>query len=46
MTNDVRCALQVACEKLGELLRKAGLPEATRLTRCRISRYRVFKWKE
>jgi AmmeMemoRadiSam system protein A len=31
---------------LGELLRKAGLPEATRLTRCRISRYRVFKWKE
>jgi MEMO1 family protein len=31
---------------LGELLRKAGLPEATRLTRCRISRYRVFKWQE
>jgi MEMO1 family protein len=31
---------------LSELLRKAGLPEATRLTRCRISRYRVFKWKE
>jgi MEMO1 family protein len=31
---------------LGELMRKAGLPDATRLTRCRISRYRVFKWKE
>jgi AmmeMemoRadiSam system protein A len=31
---------------LAELLRKAGLPEATRLTRCRVSRYRVFKWKE
>ncbi len=31
---------------LGELRRKAGLPEATRVTRCRISRYRVFKWKE
>jgi MEMO1 family protein len=31
---------------LRELLRKAGLPEATRLTRCRILRYRVFKWKE
>jgi AmmeMemoRadiSam system protein B/AmmeMemoRadiSam system protein A len=31
---------------LGGLLRKAGLPEATRLTRCRVSRYRVFKWKE
>jgi MEMO1 family protein len=31
---------------LGELLRKAGLPETTRLTRCKVSRYRVFKWKE
>ena len=31
---------------LGELLRKAGLPADTRLTRCRLSRYRVFKWKE
>jgi AmmeMemoRadiSam system protein A len=31
---------------LGELMRKAGLPDATRLTRCSFSRYRVFKWKE
>jgi MEMO1 family protein len=27
-----------------ELLRKAGLPEHTRLTRCKISRYRVVKF--
>ena len=31
---------------LGELIRKAGLPGDTRITRCRLSRYRVFKWKE
>ena len=31
---------------LNELLRKAGLPADTRLGRCRISRYRVAKWKE
>jgi AmmeMemoRadiSam system protein A len=31
---------------LAHLLKKAGLPLDTRLTRCKISRYRVFKWKE
>lgn len=31
---------------LGELARKAGLPADIRLGRCRISRYRVAKWKE
>lgn len=31
---------------LSQLLRKAGLPADTRLTRCKISRYRVAKWKE
>jgi MEMO1 family protein len=31
---------------LSQLLRKAGLPADTRLTRCRVSRYRVAKWKE
>lgn len=31
---------------LSHLLRKAGLPSDTRLTRCKISRYRVAKWKE
>jgi AmmeMemoRadiSam system protein B/AmmeMemoRadiSam system protein A len=31
---------------LRELARKAGLPAELRLTRCRISRYRVAKWKE
>jgi MEMO1 family protein len=31
---------------LTHLLNKAGLPADTRLTRCRISRYRVAKWKE
>lgn len=31
---------------LRELARKAGLPADTRLARCRISRYRVAKWKE
>lgn len=29
---------------LTELLRKAGLPEHTRLTRCKVSRYRVVKF--
>jgi AmmeMemoRadiSam system protein A len=29
---------------LGELMRKAGLPKETRLTRCKISRYRVVKF--
>ena len=28
------------------LLRKAGLPADTRLTRCKVSRYRVAKWTE
>lgn len=31
---------------LDHLLRKAGLPADTRLTRCKVSRYRVAKWKE
>ncbi|MGH8706022.1 MAG: AmmeMemoRadiSam system protein A, partial [Burkholderiales bacterium] len=31
---------------LGELKRKAGVPIETRLARCRISRYRVQKWKQ
>ncbi len=31
---------------LNQLIKKAGLPADTRLTRCRISRYRVSKWKE
>jgi AmmeMemoRadiSam system protein B/AmmeMemoRadiSam system protein A len=31
---------------LAHLLKKAGLALDTRLTRCRISRYRVHKWKE
>jgi AmmeMemoRadiSam system protein A len=31
---------------LNHLLRKAGLPGDTRLARCRLSRYRVAKWKE
>ncbi|HYN13850.1 MAG TPA: AmmeMemoRadiSam system protein B [Burkholderiales bacterium] len=31
---------------LNELVRKAGLPPDTRLTRCKVSRYRVVKWKE
>jgi hypothetical protein len=31
---------------LKELVRKAGLPADTRLTRCKLSRYRVVKWKE
>jgi len=29
-----------------ELIRKAGLPADTRLARCKVSRYRVAKWKE
>jgi len=33
-------------EFLGHLLRKAGLPAGTRLTRCKLSRYRVIKWAE
>ena len=31
---------------LAELIKKAGLPADTRLTRCRISRYRVAKFHE
>ena len=31
---------------LAHLLKKAGLPDDTRLTRCKVSRYRVAKWKE
>ena len=31
---------------LAELLKKAGLPPDTRLTRCKVSRYRVIKWQE
>ena len=31
---------------LRELVRKAGLPDDTRLGRCKISRYRVTKWQE
>jgi AmmeMemoRadiSam system protein B/AmmeMemoRadiSam system protein A len=29
-----------------ELKRKAGLPAETRLARCKVSRYRVLKWKQ
>jgi hypothetical protein len=29
-----------------ELVKKAGLPADLRLTRCKLSRYRVYKWKE
>jgi AmmeMemoRadiSam system protein B/AmmeMemoRadiSam system protein A len=31
---------------LAHLLKKAGLPPHTRLARCKVSRYRVHKWKE
>lgn len=31
---------------LAELVAKAGLPADTRLARCRVSRYRVLKWRE
>jgi MEMO1 family protein len=31
---------------LAELARKAGLPDGTRLGRCKVSRYRVKKWVE
>jgi len=31
---------------LAHLLKKAGLPADTRLTRCKVLRYRVFKWQE
>ena len=31
---------------LDHLVRKAGLPADTRLTRCKVSRYRVSKWTE
>jgi uncharacterized protein len=31
---------------LAHLLKKAGLPADTRLARCKVSRYRVFKWQE
>jgi AmmeMemoRadiSam system protein B/AmmeMemoRadiSam system protein A len=30
---------------LDELMRKAGVPAGTRLARCKLSRYRVIKWK-
>jgi AmmeMemoRadiSam system protein B/AmmeMemoRadiSam system protein A len=29
-----------------ELVKKAGLPADVRITRCKLSRYRVVKWKE
>jgi len=29
----------------GELMKKAGMPEASRLARCKVWRYRVAKWK-
>jgi len=31
---------------LDELMKKAGIPEGTRLARCRLWRYRVVKWKQ
>jgi hypothetical protein len=31
---------------LEELKRKAGIPADTRLARCKVSRYRVVKWKQ
>ena len=31
---------------LDELMRKAGIPEGTRLARCKLWRYRVAKWKQ
>jgi len=31
---------------LAQLVRKAGLPADTPLSRCKVSRYRVVKWKE
>ena len=31
---------------LAELVAKAGLPPDTRLARCKLSRYRVMKWRE
>lgn len=31
---------------LAHLRQKAGLPVETRITRCRVSRYRVVKWKQ
>ena len=31
---------------LAHLIRKAGLPPDTRLTRCKVARYRVAKWME
>ncbi len=30
---------------LAELVKKAGLPESTRLARCKLARYRVAKWQ-
>jgi len=30
---------------LEELMRKAGIPEETRLAGCKLWRYRVIKWK-
>jgi len=31
---------------IAHLMKKAGLPADTRLTRCKVARYRVVKWKE
>jgi AMMECR1 domain-containing protein len=31
---------------LSELVKKAGLPQDTRLGRCKVSRYRVAKFRE
>lgn len=33
-------------EFLAHLKQKAGLPAGTRITRCRVLRYRVIKWKQ
>ena len=33
-------------EFFGHLMRKAGLPPGSRLARCKVSRYRVAKWKD
>jgi len=31
---------------LGEVIKKAGIAEGTRLARCRLWRYRVVKWQQ
>ena len=33
-------------EFLTELMRKAGLPAETRITRCKLQRYRVLKFRQ